>query len=182
MSFLEPLLTLLPLDRLPRTGWVLAGIEAPESIAGHVLGTAHLALALAPQVEPELELAQVLAMALVHDVAEARSGDLPRGAAQRLPEGAKAAMEDTLARELLTPLGDEARAAYEAYRAGSTREARLVALCDKLQLGVRLVGYLRAGHAGLRDFEGGLVELDATEFEPAEALRLEIVAALGSSA
>lgn len=182
MSFLKPLLALLPLDHLPRTGWVLAGITPPESIAGHVLGTAHLALALGPEVEPALDLGQVLAMALVHDVPEARCGDLPRGAAQHLPEGAKGAMEDALARELLTPLGDTARAAFEAYRAGATREARFVHLCDRLQLGVRLVGYLHAGHGGLRDFERGLVELDATEFAPAEALRLEITRALASPA
>lgn len=173
---LEPLLRLLPLDALPRTGWSLAGVPAPESIAGHVLGAAHLALALGQRVDPPLDLEQVLAMVLVHDLPEALSGDLPRGAARALPEGAKAAMEDALALELAGPLGLEG--AWAQYREGATREARFARLCDKLQLGVRLVGYRRAGQGGLDEFRTGLEELDCGEFPAADALRAEILAAL----
>lgn len=178
MSTLTPLLRLLPLDRLPRTGWVLRGVPEPESIAGHLLGCAHLALALAPRVEPGLDLGRVLAMLLVHDAPEALSGDIPRIAGQALPAGAKAAMEGTLARELITPLGAPASDAWSEYRAGETREARFAHLCDRLQLGVRLVGYERAGHGGLEEFRAGLAELDCGEFAPAEELRTEILAAL----
>lgn len=173
---LEPLLRLLPLDALPRTGWTLAGVPAPESIAGHVLGAAHLALALGPRAEPPLAMDRVLAMVLVHDVPEALSGDLPRAAALALPDGAKAAMEQALAAELAGPLGLEE--AWAEYQAGATREARFARLCDKLQLGVRLVGYRRAGQAGLDEFRGGLEALDCAEFPAAAALREEILAAL----
>ncbi len=179
MQLLDTLLGLLPLDRLPRTGWVQGGVSDPESIAGHLLGTAHIALALGPRIEPSLDLERVLAMALVHDLPEAASGDLPRPAAAHLPPGAKARMEDELARELVEPLSDAAARAWREYSKRETREARFVALCDTLQLGVRLVGYERARRGGLGSFHAVLAELDCDGFPPAEALRLEIMGALG---
>ena len=178
MSDLEPLLALLPLDRLPRTGWVLRGVASPESVGGHLLGTAQVALSLAPRVDPLLDLGRTLAMAIVHDAPEARTGDLPRPGSRHLPRGAKAAMEDGVAGELLTGLGPVARAAWDEYRGGATRESRFVRVCDALQLGVRLVGYVRAGQAGLDEFRGGLEALDASEFAPAQALLGEILEAL----
>ena len=75
MSHLEPLLHLLPLDRLPRTGWLLAGISAPESVAAHSLGTALVALSLGPAVRPELNVDRAIALALVHDAPEALLSD-----------------------------------------------------------------------------------------------------------
>ena len=53
-----------------------------------------------------------------------------------------------------------------------------VRVCDALQLGVRLVGYVRAGQAGLDEFRGVLEALDASEFAPAQALLGEILEAL----
>ena len=175
MALLESLLRLLPLDDLPRTGWILGGVSQPESVAGHILGTSHLALALSPQVEPPLELGRVLAMALVHDAPEAGSGDLPRPAAIHLPEGAKKQMEDALAGEVLAPLSGPATEAWAEYSAQETREARFVALCDSLQMGVRWVGYQRAGWRGLGNFEAHFSALDCREFPAAEALRQEIL-------
>lgn len=173
---LEPLLRLLPLDVLPRTGWALAGVPRPESIAGHVLGTAHLALALGPRIAPSIDLERLLTLILVHDLPEAASGDLPRPAGLALPEGAKEAMEDRLASQLAGPLGLEE--VWTEYRLAESREARLARICDKLQLGVRLVGYVRAGQQGLEDFRAGLESLDCSEFPPADELLQEILGAL----
>jgi len=172
---LDALLGLQPLERLPRTGWILAGVREPETIGAHVLGTAQVALALLPRIAPPLDATRALAMALVHDAPEARSGDLPRAAAARLPPGAKAVMEEAIAGELLADLGPLAVAAWREYAARATREARFVRVCDGLQLGVRLVGYLRAGAGGLGEFRGTLEELDATEFPAAEELRRAIL-------
>ncbi len=177
---LHALERLLPLDHLPRTGWVLAGVPDPESIAGHVAGALFVALAVAPRVEPPVDVDRVVALLAVHDAPEARSGDLPREAARALPEGAKAAMEERLADALLEPLSGAARARFAEYAAGATREARLAKLCDRLQLGVRWLAYRRAGRGGLEDFRPGLEALDCGEFPPAEALRSAILAAAGS--
>ena len=172
---LDALLGLQPLERLPRTGWILAGVREPETIAAHVLGTAQLALALLPGIAPPLDPTRTLAMALVHDAPEARSGDLPRAAAARLPRGAKRAMEEAIAADLLADLGPLARSAWREFAERATREARFVRVCDGLQLGVRLIGYLRAGAGGLGEFRRTLEELDAGEFPPAEDLRQAIL-------
>lgn len=176
MSLLPALLRLAPLDRLPRTGWLLRGVDPPESIAGHVLGTAQVALALAAGDDGPLDLGRLLTLVLVHDAPEAASGDLPAPAGRHLPPGAKAEMEGSLARELLGPLGSAE--AFEEFAAGQTREARLARLSDRLQLGVRLVEYRRAGWAGLEEFRTGLEALDCDGFPAAEGLRVEILGAL----
>ncbi len=163
---LEALLALLTLDDLPRTGWILRGVERPESVAGHVLGVAHAALALAPRVVPPLDLGLVLAMALVHDAPEARTGDLPRPAATHLPPGAKANLEARIAQEVVHPLSGPAAEAFAEYQAGASREARFVRACDRIQLGVRLLGYERAGRRGLEEFWTSLDHDSVDEFEP----------------
>ena len=122
---------------------------------------------------------RVLAMALVHDAPEALTGDLPRTAAVHLPPGAKHAMEGEIARDLVEPLSTAAARAWSEYQSRETRESCLVALCDRLQLGVRLVGYQREGRSGLDEFRRGLEELDCTGFAPAQALLDEILEALG---
>jgi putative hydrolase of HD superfamily len=172
------LLALEPLHHLPRTGWILRGIEAPESVGDHVLSTAFVVLALAPRIEPELDLGRALALTLVHDVPEALTGDLPRSAAAFLPAGAKAAMEGEAARRLLAPLSGAALELWNEYAARATREARFVHACDRLRLGLRLVAYVRAGRRGLEEFKSTVAELDCREFAAAADLKAEILAAL----
>ena len=178
MDLLTALLALQKLEHLPRTGWCQRGIEPPESIAAHVAGTAQVALALAPRVEPPLSLGRVLTLVAVHDAPEALLGDLPRTAKDLLPRGAKAAAEERAADELLGALSPEAREAFAEFVAGETREARFARLCDRLQLGLRLLAYLRSGRRGLDAFVAGLEALDAPEFAPAEALRADLCAAV----
>lgn len=175
VNHIESLLTLQALEHLPRTGWCQSGITTPESIAAHTLGVAQVALALLPQIDPELDTGRVLSMALVHDAPEALIGDFPLAASRLLPEGAKRQAERAAAAELLDASSLDA---FHEFLAGETREARFVKLCDKLQLGLRLLAYRKAGRAGLREFEAGLHKLDATEFAGAEELRLALIAKL----
>ena len=181
MKKLDALLDLLALDRLPRTGWILAGVPAPESIAGHTLGTAQVALALAPDVDPALDVDRAVALCVVHDAPEAWLGDLPRRGAAHLPPGAKRDAEAGLAAELVGALSPAAVARFAEFAAGQTREARFAKLCDKLHLGLRLLGYRRAGQRGLEGFVPGLEALDCAEFAPCAALRDELLAALRAS-
>lgn len=175
---LQALLALVPLDRLPRTGWLQRGVPVPESVAGHTLGVAQVALALAPREEPPLDVDRVVALCLVHDAPEALTGDLPRSGSRHLPAGAKAGAERAAAEELLEPLHPLALARWREYAAGETREARFARLCDRLQLGVRLLAYLRAGQRGLDDFLATVRGADAGEFPAAAAFHGELLAAL----
>lgn len=181
MSPLRALLELLPLERLPRTGWVQAGIAEPESVAAHTVGSCAVVLALGPAVDPPLDLDRALALAFVHDLPEALLGDLPRAAAELLPPGAKATAEARAARRLLEPLSGLALARHGEFTDQRTREARFARACERLHLGVRLVGYHRAGHRGLASFADTIARLDVSEFPPCAALQAEILGALGQS-
>lgn len=179
-SPLDALLALLPLHDLPRTGWLQHGIQNPESIGDHTLGTCFVALALAPQVKPPLDADRAVALALVHDAPEALIGDWPKPASRLLPPGTKAAVEDKAAEQLLAPLSRSAHERFVEYRRMETREARFVRVCDGLHLGLRLLAYRRRGHGDLANFEATLATLDCREFEVADALKRDLIAALAT--
>ncbi|MDF1798167.1 MAG: HD domain-containing protein [Planctomycetota bacterium] len=183
---LAALLGLAPLADLPRTGWLQAGLApglAVESVAAHAHLTTLLAMALAPAVEPPLDLGRCLALCTVHDLAEAGLGDLPRAGSRALPPGAKASAEAQLVLELTEGLGPGAavlRQHFEDYAAAGSREARFTKLCDKLQMGLRALVLARAGHRGMGAFGASVAALDCSEFPPCDALRGEIEQQLAS--
>lgn len=88
------LLEALSLKNLPRTGWVLRGAPR-ESVAEHVYGTATIALLLARMEKLSAkDEAALLRLALLHDLHEARIGDLvPSQKARIKPDEAKAERE-----------------------------------------------------------------------------------------
>jgi putative hydrolase of HD superfamily len=57
-----------------RTGWQLRGVGHPESVADHSWGTAYLVLLYAD--EADVDRSRAIEIALVHDLAEARTGDV----------------------------------------------------------------------------------------------------------
>ncbi len=163
-TLLDLLLELQALDRVPRTGYSLRGVPEPESVSEHAFHTTFLAWALADE-EPDLDRARVVELALVHDLAEVRTGDLPRTAARYLPDGAKASAERAVAGELLAPLGERAQDLVAEYQASKTREARFVAACDKLQLLIKTSVYETWGAGNLDEFWTNLKDLSGGGFD-----------------
>ena len=155
-TLLETLLEIQVLDRVPRSGYSLRGVPEPESVSEHSFHLTFLAWVLADE-EPELDRARVMELALLHDVAEARFGDLPRSAAHYLPTGAKAIAETAAVEEILAPLGPRAAELYAEYATRESREAQFVAACDKLQLLIKTSAYEGWGSRGLQEL------WDATE-------------------
>ena len=150
-SLLDLFSELQALDRVPRAGYSLRGVAEPESVSEHAFHTTFLVWALAAE-EPELDRFRAVELALVHDLAEVRTGDLPRTAARYLPAGAKAGAELAAARDLLAPLGDRAPELFAEYQAGETTEARFVSACDELQLLIKASVYERWGSGGMEEF------------------------------
>ena len=148
---LDLVLELQSLDRLPRAGYVLRGVTDPESVTEHSWHVLFLVWALGRRV-PGLDVTRAIEIALVHDLAEVRIGDLPRTAARYFPAGAKAAAESGAIGEILAPLAPEAEALHAEYHAAETLEARLVKACDKLQLMIKVAAYERWGAGGLGEF------------------------------
>ena len=172
-SLLDSLLELQALDRLPRTGYALRGVNEPESIAEHGFHLCVLIWALAPDV-PDLDLGHALELALVHDLPEIRIGDLPRTAGRYLPEGAKAVAERAALAELLAPQGERAPALLAEFEEGSSREARLVRACDKLQLMLKVFVYERWGATGLSEFWANDCNFPEPGFAPVDEMLAEL--------
>ncbi len=169
-SSLTALISLLDrandLKRLPRAGWLLAGVAAAESVAEHTCATALLAWMLAAAVNEKpaaeglaapLDMERVLGMALVHDLAESVLTDLPRRATALLGESAKHAAEAEAMAAMTAglPGGTAAAALWEEYAEGQTAEARLVKDADKLEMVHQAGRYTRGGQGGLAEFWEG---------------------------
>jgi putative hydrolase of HD superfamily len=156
------------LKRVSRTGWLDRGVPAAEteSVADHTFRVALLAW-LAATAEPSLDRDRVVKLALLHDLAEAVTGDLPpydpvelaqaeeaeradllnrrhvrsraRAEAKRAAEAA--AMADLLA-DLPGVLADELGGLWRELDVGTSAEARFVKQADKLETFLQSLEYL----------------------------------------
>lgn len=151
---LDLLLELQTLDRVPRSGYALRGIAAPESVSEHTFHLVFMVWALADE-EAEIDRMRAVELALVHDLVEVRTGDLPRTVAHAFPDGAKAHAEAVIGGDLLAPLGARGIALFVEYQAKETPEARFVSACDKLQVRIKTRVYESWGARGLDDFWDG---------------------------
>ncbi len=150
-DLLDLLLELQSLDRVPRTGFLLRGVDRPESVSEHTWHVLFLVWALASRISG-IDPLKAMEMAILHDLAELRVGDLPRTASRYFPEGAKDEAERAALAEILAPLPERLRELYAEYQAGRSPEARLVKACDKLQLMLKVAVYEAWGETGLRKF------------------------------
>ncbi len=173
-ALIDLFLELQTLDQVPRSGFSLRGIGKPESVSEHSFHVVFLAWSLVS--EEDLDRDRVVELALLHDLAEVRTGDLPRSAAHYLPKGAKRAAESAIARDLLAPLGHKTMDAFTEYQAKATPEARFVGACDRLQLLLKTQVYEDWGALGLGEFWGHLEDLEASEFATIRRLASELAA------
>jgi putative hydrolase of HD superfamily len=150
-TLLDLLLELQTLDRVPRMGYALRGVVEAESVSEHSWHVLFLVWAVGPRI-PGVDLHRAMEIALVHDLAEVRIGDLPMTAGRYFADGAKKAAEAAAMAEILAPLPARALELYAEYEAGATPEARLVKACDKLQLMLKVAVYEGWGAGGLGEF------------------------------
>lgn len=135
------------LKMIPRTGWVQAGVKEPESVADHSFRTTLLAMILSDQMGLDTE--KVVRMALIHDLAESRTGDLtPSQKPDDHSENESNAIGEMFSR-LPRRLGARYTGLWEEYEAKETPEARLVHNADKIEMLVQALEY-----------EDGVVNLD----------------------
>ena len=141
------------LDRIPRTGFLQRGVADPESVAEHSFQLAVLVWSVIRRESLEnWDLAHSLELALLHDVAEVRTGDIPRSANVALPREAKKRAELEILLELLEPTGDDHQRLAQELVAGTSAEARLVKACDRLQLLIKSHVYESQGYLGASQF------------------------------
>jgi putative hydrolase of HD superfamily len=150
-TLLDLLVEIQMLDRIPRAGFVLRGVADPESVTEHSWHVLFLVWALGAEIEG-IDVGRAVEIALLHDIAEVRIGDLPRTSSHYFPDGAKKSAEAAAMADVLAPLPERARLLYDEYQQGASPEARLVKACDKLQLMLKVAVYERWGTGALAEF------------------------------
>ncbi|UCH57824.1 MAG: HD domain-containing protein [Candidatus Bathyarchaeota archaeon] len=145
-GLLEFMTSVGKLKRIPRTGWLEAGVKEPESIADHIFRTSILALLLADLQGVDSE--KVVRMALIHDLAEAQTGDLTPE--QKQKKGVEHLIEEEEAMErLLSNLPKKIAeiwgSLWEDYRSGRSPEARIVLQADRLEMILQALEYEEEG-------------------------------------
>jgi putative hydrolase of HD superfamily len=183
---LSVLLELQRLKRLDRTGWVLRGLPpGAESVAAHSYGVALVAMLLADECMVRgvgVDVERVLRIALLHDLQETRTGDMPRTVVAYYGAEARRAAERAAFDDVMRGAGAAHAARYaelhEDYESRASLEARLVKAADVVDLLTQALAFERAGARGLDEFWEGAAERDFGLEGAAREVVRETVAAL----
>jgi putative hydrolase of HD superfamily len=156
---LSALIELQRLKRLERSGWTLRGLpNGTESVAAHSFGVCVTALMLAEEIKSrglKLDVERVLKMALLHDWAEVRVGDMPSTATNYFGVDVRKQAETAAFADIVDSLGPaetEYKDLYQDYERRASVEARLVKASDVIDLLIQAYALERAGAKGLDEF------------------------------
>jgi putative hydrolase of HD superfamily len=117
------------LKRTPRTGLQFLGTGS-ESVAEHAFRVTFIGYVLA-QIEKDIDEAKLIKMCLLHDLHEARTGDLNYMNKKYVKVDEKKAIND-LTKTL--PFGDDISNSVEEFNSGKSKEALLANDADQLDL------------------------------------------------
>lgn len=143
------------LKRTGRTGWDQRGVAAAESVADHSYGVAYTVLILAPLLAEPVNMGKALTMALLHDLPESLTSDIPSPAWRLMPAGTKPQVENQAMKMIVDGAagGDELLAAWRELKECQSSEARLVHDADKIELYLQAVIYQeQTGNRRLAEF------------------------------
>ncbi|MFK7931582.1 MAG: HD domain-containing protein [Myxococcota bacterium] len=140
MTELERLVELVGLKAVDRAGWLRVGIDRPESVAAHSWGIALLVLLVLPT---DLDRERALTYAILHDLAEVRTGDITPH--DGVAKADKAHQESVAMHALLAdhPRGPALLAAWHDYEAQIDPESRFVRQLDRLDMAIQAIRYQR---------------------------------------
>ncbi|HZE73474.1 MAG TPA: HD family hydrolase [Pyrinomonadaceae bacterium] len=183
-SVLSVLVELQRLKRLERTGWSLRGMPGgTESVAAHSFGVSVTAMLLADELVSKgvsINVERVLRIALLHDWAEARVGDMPRTAITYFGATARKGAESAALADIVQDLDNRElyKDLYEDYELRTKLEARLVKAADVIDLLVQVLALERAGARGLDEFWEVARSPDFQLEGPAQELVTDILTSL----
>jgi putative hydrolase of HD superfamily len=132
------------LKRYKRSGWLVAGVAAPESIADHSFRAAVLAgvLAALEGASPE----RAILLSLFHDSQETRQTDLPYLAKRYVTRMPNEQVTADQVRGLPAPVADLITGSVAEYEQLTSLEARCARDADKLECLVQAIEYRDQGH------------------------------------
>ena len=145
------------LKKIRRSGWWLAGIAAPESVAEHTFRTAIIGFVLAEMVGADP--ARTAVLCLFHDLTEARLSDLNHVTKRYIEsELASGKIIHDVVGELPAPLGQKIAAVLSETHIGTTNEARTAHDADILECMIQAREYESCGYQGVRTFRPNLTK------------------------
>jgi putative hydrolase of HD superfamily len=185
---LETLIELQRLKRLDRTGWMLRGFaNGTESVAAHSFGVSVAAMLLADEIQTRgtsVNLEKVLRMALLHDWAETRVGDMPKTAVSYFGSEVRRSAELAAFADVVSAArenSDRYQALYHEYETRESLEARIVKAADVIDLLVQALGMERSGGRGLDEFweaaSAGNFNLEGTPHDVVKELLSQLIEA-----
>lgn len=135
------------LKKLYRQGWLQRGMAAEqcETVAEHCFSMAILALFLAEQYFPQLDLLKVFRLVLLHDCGEIYAGDFTP--TDKITPEEKHYLERQAVVEVLSKLslGPTYIALWDEFEAGESLEARFVRQIDRLEFRLQASVYEHGG-------------------------------------
>lgn len=131
------------LKRAARTGWWVAGLTDPESIAEHSFRTALVGTVLAAM--EGADPARTAMLCVLHDTQETRVGDVPHHSRPYVSVAANDAVTADQVAGCPPEVAQVVREAVAEYEAGHTREAVVARDADKLECLIQAVEYQRQG-------------------------------------
>lgn len=140
-SIVDLLFEAMSLKDLDRSGYRFLGC-GKESVADHSFTTTFIAYVLS-RLDPSVDALKLITMCLLHDLPEARLGDLNYVQKFYVTPDETAAV-DEITRDL--PFGTEISALINEFNAGETREALLAQDADQLSLLLELKNLSDIGH------------------------------------
>ena len=155
LSFIEEIGIL---KSLPRTGWLIHGIKNGESIADHCYRMTLLSMVLADTLVAKgmkIDTEKVMRLSLLHEIAEARIGDIPFTTLTYIPEEVKETGERKAVTSMLEKFGSIGKwyqELWEEFEKNETIEAKLVRAADKLELMIQVLEYEKLGYQSLNQF------------------------------
>ncbi len=172
------------MKRLERTGWSIVGVQLSrkESIAEHAWGTTFLSWLLSRHlisIGENVDIANVLSMAMLHDLPESIVSDIPRPAitlgGDDLKKGKRRAEFAALV-NILPPvksLQENANTLLNELADGVTIESRIVKGADLLDMLLHAIALERGGVKAIT-----LNQFFSSSHESIEVLELDIVSAI----
>jgi putative hydrolase of HD superfamily len=157
-SIIQFLSELMRLKSVPRIGWLLRGVRDVESVAAHSYGVAVIAMLLADrerQRGTKVNAERVMRMALLHDLSETRTGDLPSTIKKYFGRKNVKDADDRIAEEIFAGLGDLGAEYLDLWREYEHRnciESKIVKAADKLDLLLQSLEYEKGGAQNLGEF------------------------------
>lgn len=132
------------LKNLPRAGWLLLGIPAPESVAEHSFRVAMTGITLAAM--EGADVGRTAALCVFHDGHETRIGDVPSVGRAYISTAAPEAVTMDQTSRMPHQAAKAMQELTAEYEANETAEARLAHDADKLETLMQAIEYQDQGH------------------------------------